>query len=202
MQDDGRAFFGDSFVSKFSRSGVAAVATLMTDGYMESDATVTDRLRAVIGDDSCQPAAKPPHIVMVHDESSFDLRDGAGRRGAGRLRRAFPVVRRQAARLHRRGRRRPELVHRIQRAEGLSARSFGRFSYFVTRIATGRVQRGLPQALRRCGYKTMSIYPALGAFMGARTSRPRPACSNSSTPRSSVPARSSRTASTTTGPRS
>ena len=36
--------------------------------------------------------------------------------------------------------------------EGLSARSFGRFAYFVTRIASGRVNRGLPAALRRCGY--------------------------------------------------
>ena len=37
---------------------------------------------------------------------------------------------------------------------GLSSRSFGRFSYFVTRIASGRVERGLPLALRRCGYTT------------------------------------------------
>ncbi len=51
---------------------------------------------------------------------------------------------------------------------GLSSRSFGRFSYFVTRIATGRVERGLPLALKHCGYQTMSLYPAQGAFMGAR----------------------------------
>ena len=50
---------------------------------------------------------------------------------------------------------------------GLSSRSFGRFSYFVTRIASGRVERGLPLALRRCGYNTISLYPAYGAFMGA-----------------------------------
>jgi phosphoglycerol transferase MdoB-like AlkP superfamily enzyme len=51
---------------------------------------------------------------------------------------------------------------------GLSARSFGRFAYYVTQIAAGRVSRGLPTALRRCGYRTFSIYPALGAFMSAR----------------------------------
>ena len=53
--------------------------------------------------------------------------------------------------------------------EGLSARSFGRFAYFVTRIAAGRVNRGLPAALRHCGYRTFSLYPALGAFMSARS---------------------------------
>ncbi len=52
---------------------------------------------------------------------------------------------------------------------GLSSRSFGRFAYFVTRIASGRVERGLPLALRRCGYDTMSLYPAYGAFMSARS---------------------------------
>ena len=52
---------------------------------------------------------------------------------------------------------------------GLSSRSFGRFSYFVTRIASGRVERGLPLALRRCGYGTLSLYPAYGAFMSARS---------------------------------
>ena len=41
-------------------------------------------------------------------------------------------------------------------------------SYYVTRIAAGRVERGLPQALRRCGYKTISLYPAYGAFLSAR----------------------------------
>jgi hypothetical protein len=45
---------------------------------------------------------------------------------------------------------------------GLSARSFGRFAYFVTRIAAGRVKRGLPAALGRCGYRTFSLYPAAG----------------------------------------
>ncbi len=52
---------------------------------------------------------------------------------------------------------------------GLSARSFGRFAYFVTRIASGRVERGLPLSLRRCGYDTVSLYPAFGAFMSARS---------------------------------
>ena len=51
---------------------------------------------------------------------------------------------------------------------GLSVRSYGRFADFVTRIAAGRVERGLPWALRRCGYKTYSFYSYLGAFLNAR----------------------------------
>ena len=51
---------------------------------------------------------------------------------------------------------------------GLSVRSYGRFADFVTRIAAGRVERGLPWALRHCGYKTYSFYSYLGAFLSAR----------------------------------
>jgi hypothetical protein len=38
----------------------------------------------------------------------------------------------------------------------------------VTRIAAGRVARGLPHSLSRCGYKTFSLYPFYGAFLGSR----------------------------------
>jgi hypothetical protein len=51
---------------------------------------------------------------------------------------------------------------------GLSVRSYGRFAESVTRLATGRVKRGLPHALRECGYKTYSLYSWFGAFAGAR----------------------------------
>jgi hypothetical protein len=43
-QEDWEAFFGDGYVSKFSRSGVAAISALMMHGYMESDAVVTESL--------------------------------------------------------------------------------------------------------------------------------------------------------------
>ena len=52
---------------------------------------------------------------------------------------------------------------------GLSARSFGDLKFYVTRITAGRVGRGLPQSLQRCGYKTFSLYPSYGNFLGARS---------------------------------
>src|SRR5262249_58069386 len=35
-------------------------------------------------------------------------------------------------------------------------------------IASGRVERGLPLALRRCGYNTVTLYAGYGAFMSER----------------------------------
>src|SRR5262249_54828977 len=51
---------------------------------------------------------------------------------------------------------------------GLSVRSYGRFADSVTRLAAGHIKRGLPYALRACGYSTYSLYSWRGACGGAR----------------------------------
>jgi hypothetical protein len=162
------AWYGGNHLSAFARSGIDAVHELMTHGFMESDPFVTDRLKAV-EDWNCQPAGKPPHIIMVHDESSFDIRMAPGIKlpaGYGSHFVSFDGLER---RFLVEGNGGPSWYTEYNVLEGLSARSFGRFAYFVTRIAAGRVKRGLPAALRRCGYRTFSLYPALGAFMSARS---------------------------------
>jgi len=162
------AYYGNNHVSAFARSGVDAVSELMTHGMMESDPAVTDRLKSVDGM-TCKPAAKPPHIILVHDESSFDLRMAPGIKLPAGYGGHFLSFDGKERRFVVEGAGGPSWYTEYNVLEGLSARSFGRFAYFVTRIAAGRVKRGLPAALRRCGYRTFSLYPALGAFMGARS---------------------------------
>jgi hypothetical protein len=166
-QEEWDTFVGEGYVSKFSRSGVAAVSELMMRGYMESDAAITDRLKT-LPHEICVPGQKPPHIILVHDESSFDIRVLPGVKVAadyGGHFRSFDGKRRHFITEGAGG---PSWYSEYNVLAGLSARSFGRFAYYVTQIAAGRVERGLPTALRRCGYRTFSIYPALGAFMSAR----------------------------------
>jgi hypothetical protein len=162
------AFYGGNYVSSFARSGVEAIAEYARIGFMESDATVSDRLKAM-GEETCIPAAKPPHIIMVHDESSFDIRavpDVKVTDGYGPHFRSFDG---KTRRLLVEGAGGPSWYTEFNVFSGLSSRSFGRFSYFVTRIAAGRIKRGLPNSLRRCGYRTYSLYPWLGSFMGTRS---------------------------------
>jgi hypothetical protein len=162
------AYYGGNHVSNFARSGVDAVSELMNHGFMESDPDVGERLRSVEGS-RCRPTAKPPHIILVHDESSFDIRMAPGIKlpsGYGSHFLSFDGKERRFLVESAGG---PSWYTEYNVLAGLSARSFGRFAYFVTRIAAGRVKRGLPAALGRCGYRTLSLYPALGAFMGARS---------------------------------
>jgi hypothetical protein len=166
-QEDWETFLGGSYVSKFARSGVTAVAELMLHGYMESDAVVTDRLK-MLPEATCVPTQKPPHIIMVHDESSFDIRLAPGVKVPPGYGSHFLSFDGKARHFVVEGAGGPSWYTEYNVLAGLSARSFGKFAYYVTRIAAGRVERGLPTALRRCGYHTFSIYPALGAFMSAK----------------------------------
>jgi Sulfatase len=166
-QEDWEAFFSDSYVSKFSRSGVATLSELMTHGYMESEAVVTERLKT-LPEAICAPAAKPPHIILVHDESSFDIRALPGVKIPENYGLYFTSFDGKQRSFVVEGAGGPSWYTEYNVMAGLSARSFGRFAYHVTRIAAGRVERGLPTALRRCGYQTFTIFPALGAFMSAK----------------------------------
>jgi hypothetical protein len=162
------AFAGGSQVSLFARSGVDAISELMTNGLMQSDPVSSVRL-APAADQTCRPVKKPPHIILIHDESSFDIRMAPGIKvpaGYGAHFKSFDGKERNFLVEGNGG---PSWFTEYNVLEGLSARTFGRFSYFVTRIAAGRVERGLPAALRRCGYRTFSLYPALGAFMSAKS---------------------------------
>ena len=166
-QEDWRGYYADNFVSKFVRSGVIAISDFTNDGFMASDAATIDRLKLPL-EEACHPAGRRPHIIMIHDESSYDIRSapqikvpaGYGSQflsGDGKARKFLAESNGGSS-----------WLTEYNVLTGLSSRSFGRFSYFVTRIASGRVERGLPLALRRCGYSTVSLYPAYGAFMSAR----------------------------------
>jgi hypothetical protein len=165
--DAWRGYYADGYLSKFTRSGVTAVSDFVNYGFMESEAVLAERLKLPLVD-SCHVAGRRPHIIMIHDESSFDIRQADGVKvpaGYGSHFKSFDGKARKFLAESSGG---ASWMAEYNVLAGLSSRSFGRFSYFVTRIASGRVERGLPLALRRCGYSTISLYPAYGAFMGAR----------------------------------
>src|SRR6266516_4218689 len=160
-------FFPHQYVSKFVRSVAVAAVDLSTGAVLEADPASIDRLNLAAGA-SCQVARKLPHIVMVFDESSFDATMMPGisvppnyrerfRSSDGKIR--FFIVEGAGG---------PSWYTEYNVLTGLSARSYGRFADSVTRLAAGRVKRGLPYALRNCGYRTYSLYSWFGAFVGAR----------------------------------
>src|SRR5713226_7219729 len=72
-----RGYYDDGYLSKFARSGVTAVSDFINYGFMESDAVAAERLKVPLLD-SCHPTGRRPNIIMIHDESSFDVREAEG----------------------------------------------------------------------------------------------------------------------------
>ena len=165
--DPEHEFYSGQYVSKFARSAVTAIGDYVSRGLFESDARLEEQLRPV-GNANCTPTRKPPHIVMVFDESSFDISNVPGVKVPPDYRAHFRSFDGKQRGFVVEGAGGPSWFTEYNVLTGLSVRSYGRFADFVTRIAAGRVERGLPHALRRCGYKTYSFYSFLGAFLSAR----------------------------------
>ena len=164
-----RGYYDDGYLSKFSRSGVTAVSDFINYGFMGSGRGRRRAPQGAAGGFLPSGRRVGRNIIMIHDESSFDIRQADGIKvppGYGSHFKSFDGKERKFLAESNGG---PSWFTEYNVLAGLSSRSFGRFSYFVTRIASGRVERGLPLALRRCGYNTISLYPAYGAFMSARS---------------------------------
>src|SRR5262249_54672456 len=156
-----------NYVSKFARTGVEAAREFVRHGYLESDASVAESLKSTSAA-GCNPSRNLPHIILLHDESSFDITAAPGMKVPAGYRRHFQSFDGKARKLVVEGAGGPSWFTEYNVLTGLSVRSYGRFATSVTRIAAGRVARGLPHSLSRCGYKTFSLYPFYGAFLGSR----------------------------------
>ena len=69
--DPWEEFYAQDYFSKYVRSAVTAISEFMTRGVLESDQETSARLAPSSA--VCAPE-KPPHVIVVHDESSFDIR--------------------------------------------------------------------------------------------------------------------------------
>jgi len=165
--DGDKAFEGIDYVSQFARSGAVAVIEVATHGFLQSDSASRDHLSSA-PPAKCTPSQRLPHIVLVLDESSFDISVVPGVKVPPGYQSHFKSFDGESRTLLVEGAGGPTWYTEYNVLSGLSVRSYGHFADFVTRIAAGRVTRSLPNALRNCGYRTYSVYPWLGAFLSAR----------------------------------
>jgi phosphoglycerol transferase MdoB-like AlkP superfamily enzyme len=172
-------FQGVNHISNLARSGVVAVSRLASTGWIEADPPANGPLSlardaraaglpGLPSGEACDATAKRPHIIMLLDESSFDVTSAPGIKVPAGYTDYFKSSDGKQRTMIAESTGGPTWYTEFNVLTGLSARSFGDLKFYVTRIAAGRVTRGLPHALQRCGYKTVSLYPTYGDFLGAR----------------------------------
>ena len=173
-------FQGVNHISNLARSGVVAMSRLTSTGWIEADPPARAALALTPGahaaapaviapDERCDASAKRPHIIMLLDESSFDVSAAPGIKVPAGYSDYFKSADGKRRTMIAEATGGPTWYTEFNVLTGLSVRSFGDLKFYVTRIAAGRVTRGLPRALRNCGYRTLSLYPTYGDFLGART---------------------------------
>lgn len=173
-------FQGVNHISNLARSGVVSVSRLTSTGWIEADPPSQPSLPLARGAHAaapttlplpadCQMKAKRPHIIMLLDESSFDVTTAPGIKVPDGYADYFKSTDGKQRSFVAEATGGPTWYTEFNVLTGLSARSFGDLKFYVTRIAAGRVTRGLPGALQRCGYRTVSLYPTYGDFLSART---------------------------------
>lgn len=172
-------FQGVNHISNLARSGVVAVSRLASTGWIEADPPASGSLGLAPGAyaaglaalppaETCDAAAKRPHIIMLLDESSFDISAAPGVKVPPGYSDYFKSLDGQQRTMVAEATGGPTWYTEFNVLTGMSARSFGDLKFYVTRITANRIGRGLPLALQRCGYKTVSLYPTYGDFLSAR----------------------------------
>lgn len=152
------------YISSFIISWSETIETL-AKGQLIDAATGPSQAPRFTLPTSCVTAEKPPHIILIHQESivppeyfpqlSYDKS-------------LDPFFRSWDGRLHRM---RVEtyggnsVMTEFSLLTGVSTRSFGGMRQFVQSLMAGKIGDTLPQALERCGYRNVMFYPMLRNFV-------------------------------------
>jgi phosphoglycerol transferase MdoB-like AlkP superfamily enzyme len=114
---------------------------------------------------SCNPASKPPHIILIHQESvvppsyfpslSYDRNiDAFFHSHDGKVHKLRVETYGGAS-----------WLTEFSVLTGLSAFSLGHLRQFAQTIMGGKVRETLPQVLARCGYRNIAFHPMLRIYL-------------------------------------
>ncbi len=159
-------FYWDSlYLSSFYTSWVETGATLWQGQLLE--ALQRQNQPPFILPTTCAPTAKPPHIVLIHQESvvppsyfptlAYDKSlDPMFRSFDGRLHRMRVETYGGAS-----------WLTEFSVLAGVSTYSFGGMRTFVQSLMQGKIRDTLPQNLARCGYRNALFYPVSKNFVSS-----------------------------------
>ncbi len=116
---------------------------------------------------SCAPATKPPHIILIHQESVVPPAFFPTLNYDRGLDPFFHSLDGKLNKLRVETYGGASWLTEFSLLTGLSTQSFGGMRQFLQHVMAGGVHDTLPQALARCGYRNVMFYPMLHRFLGA-----------------------------------
>jgi phosphoglycerol transferase MdoB-like AlkP superfamily enzyme len=154
---------GDSFVSAFYLSWGETWGTLKRGQLIEAAARTP--LPDFVSESRCATSTKPPHIVLIHQESLVPPSLFPGLQYDRALDRFFFSGDGQLHRLRVETYGGGSWVTEFALLTGISTKAFGDMRMFVQVLMEGRLNETLPQALAHCGYRTLMLFPMNNGFL-------------------------------------
>ncbi|MEZ5849257.1 MAG: sulfatase-like hydrolase/transferase [Hyphomicrobiaceae bacterium] len=158
-----RFYWKSHFVSAFYSSWVETMQALLQGQLIQAAQSAGLPPLAAMG--RCEPSPKPPHIVLIHQES---IVQPSLFKGLTYDRGVDPFFRSHDGELHRM---RVETyggaswLSEFSILAGLSTHAFGGMRDFVQAFLAGKVHDTVPEVLARCGYRNVVFYPMQRNFV-------------------------------------
>ena len=176
LQDRGErslvAMNGDIGQLSYFAKSLTHLPGYFQDGGFMSRADPNDPLLpavgTVFGSITCAPTSKPPHIIVISDESNMDTTRQPSLAPDTILEPYFASFDGKRRKMESESYGGSTWFAETSVLTGLSTRGFGAFAPIVTRlVGRGHVEYNLPTWLAKCGYRSLSLYPSDGRFAGA-----------------------------------
>ena len=156
-------FTDDRYVSQFFGSLSETVAVLWRGTLVE--AAPQGPGAPFNAANSCTPAKRPPHIILIHQESTVPPSHFAGLdydHSIDPFFRSFDGVLRKLRVETYAG---ASWLSEFSILTGMSSYAFGSMRPYVQSIMAGKLRDSMPQFLERCGYRNVLVYPMLRNFV-------------------------------------
>ena len=156
-------FFSNLLVSSFYASWGETVETLWRGQLVEAAARANGPPFALPQD--CRMDTRPPHVILIHQESVVPPGIFAGLSYDKSLDSLFQSQDGQTHKLRVETYGGASWLTEFSILAGISTHSFGGMRQFVQSVMENRIRDTLPQALARCGYRNVVFYPMLKNFV-------------------------------------
>jgi phosphoglycerol transferase MdoB-like AlkP superfamily enzyme len=156
--------FWDAWIVSTFYSSIGETAETLWRGQL-IEAADAARAPAFSIPETCEPASKPPHIVLIHQES---LVPPSIVPGVDYDKSLDPFFNSSDGKLHKLGVETyggASWLTEFSILTGVSTRSFGKMRHFVQWLMADKMHDTLPKELARCGYRNMVFFPGNQKFV-------------------------------------
>ncbi len=151
------------YVSSFFSSWSETLETLWRGQIVEAAPLSAGRPFAV--SEACHPLKKPPHIVLIHQESIVQPSLFPSLGHDRKLDEFFKSADGKMRRLRVETYGGASWLTEFSILAGMSTQSFGGMRHFVQSILAGKVRETVPEVLLGCGYRNVLFYPMQKNFV-------------------------------------